>query len=1066
MRLFGPPDVSKCRARRDIKGLIDALNYQRDAGVRCAAARALGELNDTRGVPALISALRDSEASVRAAAQAALEQLGQRPAQAAITVPLVRPEGFSDGQPQPPAAPARQEMLAARSVRVFISSTFRDMQAERDELVQRAFPALRACCQERGLDLVEVDLRWGVTEAQAERGEVLPTCLAEIDACRPFLIGLLGERYGWVPAAAEVEPVCSEFGLTDYQGRSVTELEIQYAILKHPEQVEGAFFYFRDPAYLQTLAPEQRPDFEAESETARAKLNALKNKIRKSGFAVMDNYLDPQAVAKQIVEDLCQAIKARFPGDGDMNPLDRAAREQEFFVRRRTKVYLNRTQYADVLNQHAAGSSLPLVVLGEAGTGKTALLADWVYAGYKKAQPSELVLAHFIGSTPQSADWRAMLQRMMGELQRTFQIQGDIPDEPEALRADFAAWLRAAGAKGRVVLVLDGLDHLEERDNAASLAWLPSEIPPGVRLVLSTAPGPAQGELQRRGWKGMRVEPLAVDERAELIAAYLRYYGKGLSAQRIDRIAAVPLCAQPVALRAVLDELRIFGIHEKLDERIDTYLAAATPIELYGRILARYEVDYERGRPGLVRDAMALLWAARRGLAESEMLDLLSENGQPLIAAIWSPLKRAINEGLEEDHSGRLHLPVGALRTAVEQRYLPGEAERRAAHQRLAAYFAAHADVSRKLDELPWQLAAAGDWQALYDLLAGERVFAALYAAGAHDLKAYWAQIQAQSDLRLAEGYRTICEHPERYDGDTVWNLGNFFEAMGCAAEALALREYLSQKVNRPVGDGAEYRMALINQAKSYKEAGRLDEAWEILKKLEPVCRELGDMECLQRVLSLKGLILRMRGQPEPALAAFEEGGQICATLKDLAGVSGALGNRAIIHQQRGELDQALALHREEARLCRELGDLDGLEASVGNQGLLLLARNELSAALALLKEQEALCRKLGKKEGLHISLGNQGIILRRQGNPAGALALYNEKERLCRELGSQDGLATALINKARVLILDLHRPAEAVEPAKEAYEIARTCGFNALAEAAKQVLIELIRTGYISQGR
>jgi hypothetical protein len=24
-------------------------------------------------------------------------------------------------------------------------------------------------------------------------------CLAEIECCRPFFIGLLGERYGWVP---------------------------------------------------------------------------------------------------------------------------------------------------------------------------------------------------------------------------------------------------------------------------------------------------------------------------------------------------------------------------------------------------------------------------------------------------------------------------------------------------------------------------------------------------------------------------------------------------------------------------------------------------------------------------------------------------------------------------------------------------------------------------------------------------------------------------------------------------------------------------------------------------
>lgn len=46
-----------------------------------------------------------------------------------------------------------------RVVRVFISSTFRDMQAERDELMKFAFFELRKKCRERRVEFVEVDLR-------------------------------------------------------------------------------------------------------------------------------------------------------------------------------------------------------------------------------------------------------------------------------------------------------------------------------------------------------------------------------------------------------------------------------------------------------------------------------------------------------------------------------------------------------------------------------------------------------------------------------------------------------------------------------------------------------------------------------------------------------------------------------------------------------------------------------------------------------------------------------------------------------------------------------------------
>jgi hypothetical protein len=90
-------------------------------------------------------------------------------------------------------------MFKQRAIRVFLSSTFRDFSAERDLLVRQVFPALRAKLAERFVDLVDVDLRWGITEEEAERGEVLPICLAEIDRSRPFFIGLLGERYGWIP---------------------------------------------------------------------------------------------------------------------------------------------------------------------------------------------------------------------------------------------------------------------------------------------------------------------------------------------------------------------------------------------------------------------------------------------------------------------------------------------------------------------------------------------------------------------------------------------------------------------------------------------------------------------------------------------------------------------------------------------------------------------------------------------------------------------------------------------------------------------------------------------------
>jgi hypothetical protein len=92
------------------------------------------------------------------------------------------------------------------TVRVFLSSTFRDFAGERDLLVRKVFPELRRKCRALQVDLVDVDLRRGITEEWAQQGKVLPICLAEIDRFRPFFMGFLGERYGWAPEKDQCFP--------------------------------------------------------------------------------------------------------------------------------------------------------------------------------------------------------------------------------------------------------------------------------------------------------------------------------------------------------------------------------------------------------------------------------------------------------------------------------------------------------------------------------------------------------------------------------------------------------------------------------------------------------------------------------------------------------------------------------------------------------------------------------------------------------------------------------------------------------------------------------------------
>jgi HEAT repeat protein len=89
MALFGPPNIEKLKANRDINGLIKALSYKKESieykhtQVREAAAQALGEIGDPRAINALIAALPDK--SIRPAVVEALGKFKD----ASILEPLV-----------------------------------------------------------------------------------------------------------------------------------------------------------------------------------------------------------------------------------------------------------------------------------------------------------------------------------------------------------------------------------------------------------------------------------------------------------------------------------------------------------------------------------------------------------------------------------------------------------------------------------------------------------------------------------------------------------------------------------------------------------------------------------------------------------------------------------------------------------------------------------------------------------------------------------------------------------------------------------------------------------------
>ena len=937
----------------------------------------------------------------------------------------------------PTPKPGDPRRAGERVIRVFVSSTFCDMRLERERLVKHVFPWLRAICEKRSVVFTDVDLRWGITEEQAAEGLVLPICLDEIRRCRPFFVGILGERYGWIPTAVPREVVDREPWLAEHvRGRtSVTELEILHGVLRDPAMADHAFFYFRDPAYVGTLPQAEQLDMlerptpddirafgEAEArrraDQRRAKLVALKDRIRRSGLPVLDNYSDPAALAAVVRTQFEDLIDRLYPEASLPDPLDQEAAAHEAFAERKLLAYVERPEQTAALDAFALAkpTGQGLVLTGESGGGKTALLADWVRRR-RRSHPDDFVFAHYFGATPESASVTGFLRRLLGELKRRHAIREEIPTAADQMRSALPRWLGQAAGEGTVVLVLDALNQIEGDEPDRCLAFMPRSFPPGLRVVASALHGPALDALRGLGWRELHLPLASPAERDRMIEAFLGHYAKTLRGDLRRQVVAARGAANPLFLRTVLEELRQFGEFERLPDRVAHYLAADSADELFRRVLRRWQEDFDAGQH-LVSRALRYLWGARQGLAEAEWLELLGTAGSPLPRLTWSPLFFALEPHLVQ-RSGLHAFGHDFLRRAVEAEFVGLEQQRRAVHTVIADYFEERPVMTpRKAAEWPWQLHAARDWTRLEAALTRRDLFAALNDGRTiWELVSYWLPLRSRgvdlADRMLAAYHEWLKEKPSlesdpslpREEADFAWaqsffrgsfslaeEVAAFLRANGCYAASEPLFRRVLELMERVFGpEDPDTLNGASNLALALQSKGDYAEAEPLFRRaLEGRTRVLGPQHPdtlasvgeLAQLLASRGELAESERLFRQALEGMERvlGPEARATL-------GTANSFALLLRSTGSHAEAERLFRRtlEARE-RDLGpEHPDTVASLHNLALLLESVGDDAAAEPLYRRAlEAWERVLGPEHPDTLwSVCNLANVLMRKGDPA-----------------------------------------------------------------------------------
>ncbi len=734
-----------------------------------------------------------------------------------------------------------------RTFRIFVSSTFSDLKAERNALQEQVFPRLRALCAANGCRFQAIDLRWGVSEEAALDQQTMILCLREIERCqhitpRPNFIVLLGDRYGWRPLPARIgatefealleqlsagergrllgwyrrddNAVPPEYGLLPRQGvfvdaetwaqeetelrailwrridsllpptdprriryaASATHQEILRGALGVPDAREHVFGFFRT---FKNLPPESsaRDFIDLDSDghldgEAQTLQRNLKDTLRQTLPGYVHEY-EAQWIGAgsstdhlaQLCEDVYAALAGMIEQQAAMftviDPLDQEIQDHAAFGRERATGFIGRTQPLQAIRDYIQGDDRhPLALIGVSGSGKTALLAR-VIEQLQQDGPDAVILYRFIGATPAAFNGRALLENVCQQIYRVFhfeeqkyrqlaevtglageeqqkkqqQIEEDyaIPSDFQKLSATFQRFLTFIPPAAKLILVLDALDQLADTaDPARTLTWLPTELPEPVKLIVSTLPGPCAEVLARRLPEPNRLTlgPLSREEGGTLLEFWLREAGRTLQPPQQHQVLS-PFAQNglPLYLKLAFEDVRHWRSYDP-----ERTLSPDIP-GLIGALFNRLSRPQHHGEV-LVARSLGYLAAAKNGLTEDELLDVLSADArvmadfrqrspqspqsERLPVVIWSQLWFELEPYLTErgaDGTSLLAFYHRQLLEGVTERYLAGE-HKPHRHAALADYFQAQvleveqAGTSipnlRKLSELPYQQAFAG----------------------------------------------------------------------------------------------------------------------------------------------------------------------------------------------------------------------------------------------------------------------------------------------------------------------------------------------------------------------
>ena len=847
-------------------------------------------------------------------------------------------------------------LIENREVRIFLSSTFSDMEAERSALVKR-FNKLRIEANRRNVNLSLLDLRWGVTDEEARTGKVLSVCLNEIENSHPFFIGLLGSRYGYAPKMSEIEKnpdleerypwICEDIA----HERSITEIEMQYGVLRNHKDVDAAFF-IKD-------MPDTQPD-------DNEKLTSLKNKIRNQQQFPVGDYTSIEDLCDQ-VEKAVTALLDKYFSDDDNTRLGRERSIQRAYMNSRHRFFVRKQGDFDRLNEFLRSSERHLVLTGASGIGKSALIANWLKELENQKDCTYNVIYHFVGNIFGGNNYEEILQHLsdeMFDLYDGLEVKLGNYESPEEKAQRYMA--EAVQKDKPMLIVIDGVNQISERNNVKLLNWLPQSQQKVKYLFTTLEDDATMQTFVRREYPVYTVGPLDDKQRCEFIVDYLEKVGKHLDENQLSRILHDPESENTLALKTLLDELICFGSYEHLNERIDYYLSATSIPNLFDRMLHRMEDDYEEAQR-----LLSLIAISEHGLSEEELIAITDIRPMDFHQFYCTVSAHIVSR------NGLLTFGHQYMTDAVWSRYhLDNMDYVKPYRESIISYFNSNglSDRSRQISELAFQYYHTDDCKNLYKTILSFEAFRMFDAnsEGPTLLASYWRKLLKVDPERYQ--LRNYMDLP--FDGIEIKDLlylkiGAFVQEY--MADYMTSMRYAQTYLLMSQGSGkeetSEIEVSYNNIGSVYEHLGEYNKALEYYCGAMAICENILGLEHPNAALSYNnvGTIYYRLGDYEKALLFYFNALDIKERLLGFEHPSTATSynNIGSVYYCLGNYDKALENHSYALKIREKILGFDhpDIATSYNNIGHVYNRLGEYDQALEYYsKDLEINMRVLGSE--------------------------------------------------------------------------------------------------------